>query len=169
MIHQLKVHHLPQFSKNFMKMKIIHSAQYRPKSLKFSQLAWIGSALDILKWGWPWVKIKSWPVLNEGVLRCENRENCSLLSQSIENQKLHNIYKIQLHRLIRRRDIQSFHIFGQEKRLFLSYLPSKLSQGVEIWYINLVGTIDVTIGLVVVLNMRFGGMAQIIVVLQRKR
>ena len=39
-------------------------------------------------------------------------------------------------------------LFDLEKRLFLSYLPTKLSWEVEIWYVHLIG----------ILHLRFGGL-----------
>ena len=44
---------------------------------------------------------------------------------------------------IRRGYIGIFPLFGVEKKLFLPYLPSKLIWEVEIWYVHLVGGVDV--------------------------
>ena len=95
----------------FSKTEIIYSARYWLKSLQFGQYTQFSGRLDTYAWGWPSVKIHSWPNLGEEVLRGQNRQNYSCLSQSIENLNSYNILKNQLPGSIKKEDMGFFLFF----------------------------------------------------------
>ena len=65
-------------------------------------------------------------------------------SHLIENQKLYHISRNQAPKSIRMRDIRISLFFDPKNVLFLPYLSSKFGSEIEIWYVHLVGTIDVS-------------------------
>ena len=114
--------------------------------MQFGQLAQFGDGLDIYEWGWPWIKIQPSPNLKEGVLRDQKRKICPFLNQSIKSQKLYNISKNKLPKLIRRGDIGISPLFDLEKVMFLLYLPFKLRCELEITHLHLIEVLDVSFG-----------------------
>ena len=95
-------------------------------------------------WGWTWIKIPLCPNLEVGCWGVKIEKFAFSSNQSVKNQKLYNISKNQPTLNQWRGELWGgVSLFDLEKVLFLSYLPSKLSYELKIWYVHLVGVVDV--------------------------
>ena len=94
----------------------------------------MGCRFGVFEFEWSWVKIQSFLKLRERLPGSNSCKNCLFLIQSIETRMLDNIFKNQLLRSIRRRDIEDFLLFWPWKITSHHIFSSNWVAKIEIWH-----------------------------------